>query len=280
MTDPDAPTGTCSEAECSKPIHSKGLCQPHYRQVRRRETADERGCRVCGKEIPAGTRGRRRTYCSDECRRPSVGRERTTDAQCLDPECSRYPNGARGYCRPCYVRLRAGGAFGGDPCTAPDCDGVDYGRGFCRKHLWQAYETGLLEKPKCAVDGCGKPQRANSYCNRHLMRVRTHGEPGEAEPRRRAAGTGHLNRDGYLDLSINGRKISQHRLVMEAHIGRYLWPWESVHHKNGRRSDNRVENLELWLRGQPAGQRISDHIAFIVDNYPDEVRVALAAKEK
>lgn len=56
--------------------------------------------------------------------------------------------------------------------------------------------------------------------------------------------------------------VYQHREVMSEIIGRPLLPVESVHHKNGRRSDNRPENLELWSKSQPAGQRVTDLTAW------------------
>ncbi len=50
--------------------------------------------------------------------------------------------------------------------------------------------------------------------------------------------------------------VFEHILVMEVSIGRSLIGGESVHHRNGVRSDNRMENLELWTRPQPTGIRV------------------------
>lgn len=61
---------------------------------------------------------------------------------------------------------------------------------------------------------------------------------------------------------INGvlTQRAVHRIVMEQKLGRALLRHETVHHINGIRSDNRVENLELWSSWHPAGQRVEEKI--------------------
>ena len=81
--------------------------------------------------------------------------------------------------------------------------------------------------------------------------------------------------DGYFTVQLARdnahRHYNVHRLVLEAFVGQCP-PGMQAAHENGDPADNRPANLELWVKGQVAGQRLEDLLDFMVENYPDEVR--------
>lgn len=205
------------------------------------------------------------------------------------------------FCNIHYARFRrhgdplAGGAFQKidatkRKCRVEGCTGSYKSGQWCHAHYerFKKYGDplagGSFKEPnseKCKIEGCGKPSLAKCLCGGHYSLFRKYGDPNIAKYKWYKNGrdewhecsTGYIWRyaPGDPNAAFNNY-VYQHRSVMSEIVGRPLRKNENVHHINGDRKDNRPENLELWVKSQPPGQRVSDLVNWarqILEDYKE-----------
>ena len=164
----------------------------------------------------------------------------------------------------------ASGKRGGRFCSIDGCGMPRYAMGFCTMHYLRDRKGGDMLKPsrnatflrKCTWGLCSNPHKSKGFCELHYHRM-LNGNDMDAPHYRKPLNSRYVNADGYVEIKVcigKGGWRKEHRYIMEQHIGRALYAKENVHHINGDRADNRLENLELWTTSQPKGQRVTDKI--------------------
>tara|TARA_Y100000310_G_scaffold246413_1_gene251714 strand:- start:183 stop:722 length:540 start_codon:yes stop_codon:yes gene_type:complete len=146
-------------------------------------------------------------------------------------------------------------------------------RYFLRDGEWRYIESrkkGRCYTSKCIVQTCYRCSRKfptrvsrikmgkSKYCKHSCM------FPPNLLGGKKKGGYIRLKLPEHPNCSSSGH-VCEHRVVMELHIGRYLTREETVHHKNGVKDDNRLENLELWTKSHPSGQRVDDKVKWAIE---------------
>lgn len=252
---------TCEIDGCGRPRIGRGWCETHYRRWQRLGAPDA--------PLTQMSRG---LACSIE-------------------GCDK-PVNARGWCRAHYGRWRSTGSADSPPrratrdpiCTVEGCDKKHMAGVFCSMHRYRMQQHGSTDKPpsrprpdtsaiRCLVPECDRPFFQNlgrntdrPACRRHYRRWQSNPTADIARPVRGEGIKKSTTAEGYVVLAFgDGTQQREHRYVMERHLGRKLFPNENVHHLNGVRHDNRIENLELWVKSQPCGQRVADRVVDALD---------------
>ena len=219
----------CHVNDCERPIYCRGLCEPHYRRLRRTGELSA--------ELAVGERPKIRECMAEGCARPAT---------------------ERGLCHGHYLRLMRAGDIGEDKpldrrknrtCTVAGCDNSATARGLCSTHRFRVRACGDVQAdvPVRRVEGFG----FDSHGYWHVpvppdLRHLTNGQTPYPEHRLKMA-------------QLLGRPLTADESVHHVNGDR------RDNSTDGPLKDFRSGNLELWSRWQPSGQRVRDKIVFAIE---------------
>lgn len=211
---------------CGNEITSRGATRFCSRKcsAASRKTSETKICEHCGTIFPVGggsSRGRKsraRRFCSHKCAGAARNLKKVRICKGCGIEFYR-----RGHNQPKYHSAQC-----------------------AHNHASEIHKITLT------CDRCGKTfarwrsQRVGKkhYCSGECRAAGRVYATGKYHPQWKGGGRW-SNPQGYIYFEVNGVRKLEHRVIMEQHLGRCLETWETVHHINGDRADNRIENLQL-----------------------------------